>query len=155
LYAGVTKFKNKVIKKADKDKKIHLGLGFYLRTDNIRKHERTLGNACIQFWSILTLLTINKMNTLIKTNNLTDDVEIISTIYDSIYFNITDHPEIIKWTNDNVIPKMTKDFLTDQKIKNGAESDKGYDWADMKTIANNASIEEIDATRQLLKENYV
>lgn len=152
LYSGVTEFKKKVTDKAKSNSKIHLGLGCYLNTDNINKHERTLGNAVIQFWSIITLLTVNKMNSLIKANKLTGDIEIISTIYDSIYFCITEDSKLVKWVNDNVVPIMTKDFITDQRVANSAESDLGYDWANMITISNESTVEEIEEVLTKLKE---
>ena len=146
LYPGITDYReNYVLPTANKEGEIHLGLGFMLKTDNPDNDIRTLNNATCQFWSILTALTINKMHTLIDDMGYQDDVKVTSTIYDSIYFEVTKDPAIIKWVNDNLIEAMLVDFMEDQTIKNEAESDIGYDWADMVTIPNNATVEEISA----------
>ena len=105
---------------------------------------RTLTNATCQFWSILTLLTINKMHKLIERDGLSNDVFCISTIYDSIYFIVRKDANIIKWVNDYLIRLMTQDFLIDQIIPNTAESEIGLNWASLHKITNNASIEEIE-----------
>ena len=153
LYPGITAYReNYVLPRAAQEGQIHLGLGFYLKSDDPSSDIRTLANATCQFWSILTALTINKMHQLIDQNGLQDNVKVVSTIYDSIYLEITDTPEIIKWTNDNLIKTMLVDFMEDQTIPNDAESDIGYDWAEMTKIPNNASISEIKEARQKLKD---
>ena len=152
LYPGITDYReNYVLKRAYEAGEIHLGLGFYLKTDNPDADIRTLANATCQFWSILTALTINKMHLLIDANGLENDVKVVSTIYDSIYLEVTENPEIIKWVNDNLIETMIVDFMEDQTIKNQSQSDIGYNWADMISISNNASIDEIKSVLQKLK----
>ena len=44
---------------------------------------------------------------------------------------------------------MVKDFMFDQEVKNEAESEIGKDWATLRAISNNASVEEI---QRLLNE---
>lgn len=122
---------------------IHLGLGFTLKTDDPDKDIRTLANATCQFWSILTALTINKMHQLIDQMGYEEDVKIVSSIYDSIYLETTNTPEIVKWVNDNLITTMVVDFMEDQAVKNKAQSDVGYNWAEMVPLSNNASLEEV------------
>lgn len=78
------------------------------------------------------------MHCLIDAAGLQNDVKIISSIYDSIYFEVTADPSIIKWTNDNLIACMTKDFMLNQRIKNTAESEIGLNWAELLSIPNNA-----------------
>jgi DNA polymerase I-like protein with 3'-5' exonuclease and polymerase domains len=144
LYPGITDYReNSVLPTAIEEGQVHLGLGFFLKTDNPSRDIRTLANATCQFWSILTALTINKMHQLIDENGYQNDVKVISTIYDSIYFEVTKNASIIKWVNDNLIKTMVVDFMIDQTISNEAESDIGYNWADMTRIPNNATIEEI------------
>jgi hypothetical protein len=153
LYPGITDYReNYVLATSKNEGEIHLGLGFMLKTDDPDKDIRTLANATCQFWSILTALTINKMHQLIDASNYEEHVKVISTIYDSIYFEVTEDPEIIKWVNDNLIEVMTVDFMEDQTIINEAESDIGYDWADMIKINNNATVEEIKEVLQSLQE---
>ena len=153
LYPGITDYRESYVLPTAKEKgEIHLGLGFNIKTDDPKKDIRTLANATCQFWSILTALAINKMHLLIDEQGYQDDVKVISTIYDSIYFEVAKKPRIIKWVNDNLIKVMSVDFMEDQTIKNEAESDIGYNWADMLTIPNNASISEIRATLTKLNE---
>jgi DNA polymerase I-like protein with 3'-5' exonuclease and polymerase domains len=144
LYPGITEYRETyVLPVAKKDGEIHLGLGFTLKTDDASNDIRSLANATCQFWSILTALAISKMHILIDEMGYQDDVKTISTIYDSIYYEVRDDPKIIKWVNDNLIRTMVVDFMEDQTIKNEADSDIGYNWSDMVTIPNNASVEEI------------
>ena len=90
------------------------------------------------------------MHQLIDAANLTD-IQCVSTIYDSIYYIIPDDPATIKWLNDHIVPTITTDFMENQIIHNAASGEIGYDWASLKSIPNNASIDEINSTRQLLK----
>jgi len=152
LYPGITDYReNYVLPEANTKGEIHLGLGFTLKTDDADRDIRTLANATCQFWSILTALTINKMHQLIDENQLEHDVKVISTIYDSIYLEVKEDPTIIKWVNDNLIKSMLVDFMENQTISNEAESDIGYNWADMVTIPNNASIKQIQEALAKLK----
>jgi hypothetical protein len=144
LYPGITKYREDYVLPTAKEKgEIHLGLGFTLKTDDADKDIRSLANATCQFWSILSVLVINKMHILIDEMGYQDDVKIVSSIYDSVYLEVTKDPVIIKWVNDNLIATMLADFMEDQTIKNEAASDVGYNWSDMITIPNNASVDVI------------
>lgn len=156
LYPGITDYReNYVLKTANKEGQIHLGLGFMLKTDNASNDIRTLANATCQFWSILTALTINKMHSLIDNAGYQDDVKIVSSIYDSIYLEVTEDTSVIKWVNDNLIRTMLVDFMEDQTIPNDSASDLGYDWADMIGIPNEASIKEIEDVLIRLKQKQL
>ncbi len=145
LYPGITAYReNYVLPTAKEAGEVHLGLGFRLKTDNPSGDIRTLANATCQFWSILTALTINKMHQLIDAKGYQDDVKVISTIYDSIYFELPKNPVIIKWVNDNLIKTMVVDFMEDQAISNESASDIGFNWSDMVSIPNNATITQIE-----------
>lgn len=144
LYPGVTKMREEyVLPTAKNNGRIHLGLGCYLNSSNPEKEIRTLNNAVSQFWSILSLLTIHKFNQHLEYHKLNENIKVISSIYDSIYIYMDDNPELIKWTNDLIIPLLTKDFLVNQLVHNEAESEIGYNWYDTKKIPNNASLEDI------------
>ena len=150
LYSGITEYReNYVLPTTQKNGKIHLGLGCWIHSDNPEGDIRTLLNATIQFWSILTLLSINKMHHLIDAAGYEKDVYCISSIYDSIYYLVREDADIIKWTNDNLIHTMGKDFMVDQIVKNEAESEVGRNWADLVALPNNASTDEIN---KILKE---
>jgi len=147
LYPTVTDYReNYILKTAKETGSIHLGLGCHINTKNPSKDIRTITNASIQFWSILTLLTINKMHQLIDSNGYDKDIQCIATIYDSIYYIVRKDAKIIKWLNDNLIKCMSKDFLKDQIVPNTAESEIGLNWADLHEIPNNASVEVINET---------
>ena len=141
LYPGITNYReNYVLPTAQQDGRIHLGLGFYIKSDDAKRDIRTLNNATCQFWSILTALTINKMHQLIDAVGYEDDIIVTSTIYDSIYFEVREDPTIIKWLNDNLIPIMTQDFMQNQTIKNLVDLEIGRSWAYLSTIPNNATL---------------
>lgn len=144
LYPKVRQYVDSyVLPAAKKNGRLHLGLGFYLNTDNPDSDFRTLHNATCQFFSILTILTINKLHQLIDENKLQDQVKVIASVYDSIYLDVNKDPAIIKWVNDTIIPLLTKDFIPDQRIPNVAEAEIGLNWADLKAVPNNATLEQI------------
>ena len=135
--------RNKVLETAIEQGRIHLGLGCYINTSDPEKEIRSIFNACSQFWSILTLLTVNKMHILIKEVGYENDIKIISSIYDSIYIHMKCDLELIKWVNDTIIPLLTTDFLTDIIVSNKAEGEIGFNWYDVVKISNNADNQEI------------
>lgn len=132
-----------ILKKVKKFGKVHLGLGCYLRSSTPDKDIRSLNNATCQFWSILSLLTIEKIDTLVQNAGLMEDIEVVSSIYDSIYFHVRNSARVVKWLNDNLIPIMTKDFLKGIIVHNKAELECGYNWADTVPIPNGANIFQI------------
>jgi DNA polymerase-1 len=134
---------NYVIPTTKAEGKIHLGLGFILNSDDPERNFRTTHNATCQFWSILTILTINKLHQLIDEQGLQSKVQIISSIYDSIYIDVDRDPVVVKWVNDTIIPLLTADFIPNQRIPNSAEAEIGTSWADLLPLPNNASLEEI------------
>ena len=144
LYSGITTYReNYVESTANAEGRIHMGMGCYIATDNASRDIRTLHNATCQFWSILTLLAINKMHQLIDLSGLQEEVQCISTIYDSIYFIVKKDADLIKWVNDQIVPIMGTDFIEGQTIENEATAEIGLDWADLHQISNDASEEEI------------
>lgn len=151
LYPGITEYReNYVLPTTREYGRIHLGLGFYMKSDDPDHDIRTLNNGTCQFWSILTALTINKLHHLIDKAGYQNDILITSTIYDSIYLEVREDPTIIKWLNDNIIPIMTTDFMLNQTIKNEAQLEIGTSWADLHTLPIAASLEEITTTTESL-----
>ena len=152
LYPKITEYReNYVLPTAKQHKKLHLGLGFYINTKDPDSDIRTLANASIQFWSILSILAINELHRRIDSAGYQSQIKVISSIYDSIYLEVLDDPAIIQWANNNLIECMTRDFMPNQSVPNVAESEIGYDWATLKGIPNNATLDEISSIRQLLK----
>ena len=152
LYTGISLMRDKVLATAVEQGRIHLGLGCYMNTSDPEKEIRTIFNACSQFWSILTLLTINKMHHLIKEQGYQNDIKVVSSIYDSIYLHMRCDAELIKWVNDTIIPILTVDFIKAIIVHNEAKGGIGYNWCDLVTIHNNASIEEIQIALDKAKE---
>ena len=137
--------RDSILNIASKHGRIHLGLGCYINTDNPHEDIRTLNNSTCQFWDIMSLLAINKINTLIRKDNLEDKIKVISSIYDSIYFHVYEDPRVIKWLNDKLIPIMTRNFLKRTIVKNTAELEIGYNWVDTVAIPNKANLVAIKA----------
>lgn len=132
MYPGITDYReNYILPTALENGKLHLGLGCYIKSDNPDRDIRTIHNSSAQFWSILTVLTINKLHTLIDQAGYTNDIQITSTIYDAIYFCIRDDATIIKWLNDTLIPIMEQDFLDNQIVHNKADLEIGTDWSNI------------------------
>jgi hypothetical protein len=147
LYPNIMKNVNEyILPRAKEQGFLHLGLGFRLHTDDPDKQVRTLNNALNQFWSILTLLTINKLHNLIDKAGLEGKIKVTATIYDSIYFQVVDDPNVIKWLNDNLIPIMEQDFIKDQLVSNEAELEIGSSWADLHKLPHNADVDTITNT---------
>lgn len=150
LYPGITKYREEyVLPTADQNGFIHLGLGCRLYTSDAYADIRTLHNATIQFWSILTLIAINEFNHRVRQECLEDAVEVQSTIYDSIYTHPVKDPEVIKWVNDNLIEVMTVQYLEEETVHNEAESEIGLNWAELHKISNGATVDEI---KEVLKD---
>lgn len=143
LYPGITKYREEyVLPTAKANGKLHLGLGCYLKSDNADKDIRSLANATCQFWSLITLLTVNEMHRRIDQSNV--DLFTIATIYDSIYYCVREDATTIKWLNDNIVPLITQDWMLNQAIPNAAEGAIGRNWADLHRIPNGASLEQIN-----------
>ncbi len=151
LYPGITDYReNYVLPATQSQGYIHLGLGCRLYSNDARGHIRSLNNATVQFWSILTLIAINEFNHRIREEGLQEHVQVTSSIYDSIYTQNTADPEIIKWVNDNLIELMCVQYLEDEKIHNVAQGEIGPTWAELTKVPNNASAAEIAAIMETI-----
>jgi len=155
LYPGITRFREEyVLPTATSQGQVHLGLGFNLQTDDPDRDIRTLNNACSQFWSILTGLTINKMHQLIDKQGYSKDILITSTIYDSLYFEIREDPTIIKWLNDNLVPVMEQDFVQGQIVHNSADLEIGLNWATTTVVPHNSDLDTITSLIATIKDSH-
>ena len=152
LYPGIAEYREEYVLPATKQRGfIHLGLGCRMYCSDAYGSIRTLNNATVQFWSILTLIAINEFNHQIREANLEHEVQVISTIYDSIYTQVVRDPEILKWVNDTIIPIMCIQYLEDEVIHNEAIGDIGLNWSDLHQVKNNATKEEIAIILKELK----
>jgi hypothetical protein len=92
------------------------------------------------------------MHQLIDQAGYSQDIYITSTIYDSIYFEVRDNPEIIQWLNNTLIPVMETDFLENQIVHNSVDLEIGTSWANLVTLPHNADIETIKSKIIEVKE---
>jgi DNA polymerase-1 len=153
LYPGITDYReNYVLETARNQGYIHLGLGCRLYTSNADDQIRTLHNATVQFWSILTLIAINEFNHRIREAGMENDVIVNSTIYDSIYTYTRADAKSIKWVNDNLPELMCVPYLEDQIIPNEAQGEIGLNWAELHKVKNNATEQEIQEVLDSLFE---
>jgi len=147
MYPDITRFREQVLAYAKQHGYVHLGLGLRMYTSDPDKDVRTLFNACSQFWSIITLLSMADLYNQIDTQQ--QDVVINSTIYDALYGYVANDPATIKWLNDTIVPIMIQPWLNDEVVHNEANLEIGTSWADLHELPNNASLEQIE---QILKE---
>lgn len=153
LYPEITEYKETyVIPTVRKQGEIHMLLGASLKSDDVDKDVRTIYNATIQSFSVITLIAIAQMQKLIDKADLNNQVKIINTVYDAAYFEVDDDPIIIKWVNDNFIPLITQPYLLNEKIPNDANCDIGYNLNHMIELQKQASIEQIEDTLIQLKD---
>ena len=144
LYPGITDYRENYVLPATRQQGyIHLGLGCRMYSSNPDEAIRTLNNATVQFWSILTLIAINEFNYQVDKEGLDTEIEISSTIYDSMYLHVTADAELLKWVNDTLVPIMCVQYLEEERIHNEASGEIGLNWADLHKIQNGATTEEI------------
>lgn len=144
LFPGISEYReNYVLPTSQTNGSLHLGLGCTIDTDDADRDIRTLANASIQYWSILTLLAINKIHQLIDEAGLQNDILVTATIYDSIYFEVRNDPVIIKWLNDHIVPIMETDFMVNQIVANEARLEIGSSWANLTELSDTATASDI------------
>ena len=105
--------------------------------------ERSAVNACTQFYDYLTLQGLEKFYRRIHEAGYEDIVIPHATIYDSIYMEIKNDPETIKWANENLIECMIEEYMENQPIQLVANMDIGITWKDCKELPNNCEIDRI------------
>ena len=71
----------------------------------------------------------------------------------NVYYELDDTPEAVKYVNENLIKCMIPDFLHNPSVHLRAETDVGYNQADMITIPNNAEMDVILEKLQTLKDS--
>lgn len=147
LYPEITDYReNYILKSAKQHGEIHMLLGASLRTNDANKDIRTLNNASIQSFSAITLVAGAQFTELAKSQDMHHKAKVFNMVYDAIYVEADNNPETIKWVNDNLIPLMIQQYLEQEDIPNAAECDIGFNLAEMQTIPNTASIEQIEET---------
>ena len=125
--------------------------GLRLLTPNIHsahkataaKEQRVIGNFSIQSGSILMLDAMVKFQNWLEEEDLLNQIEVISNIHDAIYLYLPNDSAIIARVNKKLIEIMSADYVEDQPITLEAELDVGGNWANMTTLPNNISAEEV------------
>lgn len=115
--------------------------------------ERTAINAKTQYYDLVTLQALYKFRERIHAEGYDDLIVPHATIYDSLYSECDESPEMVQWSNENMIDCMIgTDYVPNQTLKLKANMDIGTAWHDLKELPNHASIEEI---QQVLSEVMV
>jgi len=147
MYPGITTFRERILAYAKQHGYVHLGLGLRMYTSDPVKDVRTLFNACSQFWSIITLLSMADLYQQIDAQK--QDVIINSSIYDALYGYVRATPEAIEWLNNTIVSIMTQPWITTEVVHNEANLELGITWANLHELPNNATLPQI----QKLLEN--
>lgn len=144
LYAGITDYReNYVLPTAKAQGYIHLGLGCRIYSSDPDKDIRTLNNATVQFWSILTLIALNELHYRIDKDGRQNDIIPNATIYDALYGIVRADVDSISWLNRTIVPIMEKDFLKEQVVHNEVELELGLNWSDLAPVPKEASTQDI------------
>ncbi len=124
---------------------LHLKVPNLLASSQIKVEEeiRTMNNFLIQSSGFATLRAIVRIQKWIEDNNLTSDIKIINSIYDSIYFYVRNDAELIERFNKIVVELMTVPMLDDELLHNRTELEIGSRWDTLKKISNTATQKEI------------
>lgn len=150
LYPGVTRFREDYVIPVSKEQQyLHLNWGLRLYSDNPKSDLLSMNNANFQAYSDLTLIAAIKFRNLYLSQGNPHNIMGLNIIHDALYYELDDTPEAVKWLNDNLIACMVPDFLHNQTVHLRAECDFGYNQSSLKTLKNNATIDEV---KELLNE---
>lgn len=170
LYKASDEYTQYVISKASANGYITLAFGLRLRTPVLGRvpygprmpykaieEGRSAYNADSQSWGLLTNRAVIELRQrLLKAPEyIQNSILILNAIHDASYYLVRDDLEVIKWLNDNLIECMQwqeSPEIASKDVLMEAELDFGYNWADMVTLKNNASLEEIREVRNKLDE---
>lgn len=160
LYSGVAEHARKITIEAKKNGEVPIGdYGLYLKCPDILSSDsgtssaaaRSVVNATIQFYDMLTIKGLYRFQEQIELQGYTGKVIPHATIYDSIYLEVLDDIEVIKWTNDTLIAFLVEDYMKNQPIKLKANLDIGPNWAIHHELPNGCSLEFIKELRESSK----
>ncbi len=122
------------------------------------KEARSANNSVTQSWGMLLNRAMNATDKKIEQAGYGIHILPCNMIHDAGYFMVRDEPIYIKFLNDILINEM--EWNEDPKIKStdvpmSAGLDIGKSWADMTTLPNNATIEEIqDVIAKILLKDF-
>jgi len=133
LYTGLRDYRdNVIIKQVKEHKNFHMGCGAYInQTAKFNMGSiRTMNNVSAQGWSWLTLFAFERFRREVEKAGYGNDIKLVNSIYDSVYFLVRKDTNLIKWARDTLVNLMTQDFLKDQKLKLNADVEiSTTDWA--------------------------
>jgi len=108
---------------------------------------RSAGNAKTQSYGLLNNRAAIEFRKRVDASPYRYDIFLVSLIHDATYILCRNHPDIIKWVNDNLVECMRWQELPELQhdvVKLGAELDIYWpDWAHPLTLPNCISKEEI------------
>ncbi|MDA3807805.1 MAG: DNA polymerase [Thiomicrorhabdus sp.] len=139
---------------------VELAFGLRLRTPTLKatnmnqrkvpyqaKSEgRTANNAASQSYGLLMNRAINATEARIEASEYVNDILVLNTIHDAVYYLARNDAKVIQFLNVTLIEEMEWNELTPIKsdaIPMTAQLDVGKSWDKQVTLENNASIEEI------------
>jgi len=147
LYPGMGVYNDRIAVVAQRQGYVDLGLGLRLQCPNVYSKDsgmqsaalRSVANATVQFWDVLTLIGIEKFQNHIEEHGMVGRVILHSTVYDSVYMEIENSIEVIQWVNETLISDMIEDYMDDQPVKLVANLDitvVNGSWADLQELPN-------------------
>jgi hypothetical protein len=145
LYYGAKAYRDEtILGQARKYKDVHLGMGCYInQTTKLNMASvRCLNNVCYQFYSILSILALEKFRRLVVQKGLSDKVKVISSIYDSVYILVKKDKELVSWVAKTIQKVLTEQFVVGQSVPLQADVEMSTNsWADFKLIKDLDNIE--------------
>jgi DNA polymerase-1 len=148
------------LRQASKDGYITAAFGLRVRTPILKQilygkkmpyeaaaEGRTAGNALGQSYGLLNNRAQNEFMQRVYDSPHAADIHPVAAIHDAQYYLIREDPEVLKFTNDNLIECMSwqdDPEIYHPDVKLGAELEIYYpSWANPIPLENNASIDNI------------
>ena len=160
--------KNKLIQ-ASKDGYVTVAFGLRVRTPVIKQcvlntkvtpkeaeaEKRTAGNALGQSWGLLNTRAGIEFNSLVRNSPYKYSIRPCVQIHDAQYFLIKDDPDVVLWTNKNLVKAVQWQDHPDiyhDKVKLGGEFSIFWpDWSKELTLPNELGKEQLLS----LVQNYM
>ena len=123
--------------------------GKWYLNKKIQEEERTLNNAYSQTWGTLTNRAIIAVQKSIAKSTYSEDIRILNTVHDSIYFLIKEKPKAIEFLNNNLIKEMQWQEIKELEhdlITIESELEIGKTLLNLHRLENNCSLQEIQQT---------
>jgi len=134
MYSGLREYREKVtIPQAKKYGNVHYGFGLYINCPKKLTSStiRSLNNGVAQSHSFLSILAMERFRRLRDRRGISSkDIQLIATVYDSIYLLVKDDKKLIDFVNKELIAYMQEDCLEVMPVKLSADLEISRDsWA--------------------------